>query len=139
MRLPDWNERLTALLAEARTKPFKWGVHDCATLAAQAIDAQCGTKVAAELKEVLDASTTEQASKTIIPDAEALAALVSKWLDPTPIPPMLCERGYICLYADDEGKPHGLAIHDGQAIVGPSGTGLRRVALHHLMYGWKVG
>ena len=30
MRLPDWEDRLSALVAENMDRPFEWGRHDCA-------------------------------------------------------------------------------------------------------------
>lgn len=33
MRLPDWEERLSAFVAENMDRPFEWGRHDCALFA----------------------------------------------------------------------------------------------------------
>lgn len=49
-RLPDWHPRL-ALWAESRFgAPLVWGQVDCAMLCFEAIDAQCGTSVAAHFR-----------------------------------------------------------------------------------------
>lgn len=41
-RLPDWPERLVAVVAAHRRAPFEWGRYDCATLFADAVDAVAG-------------------------------------------------------------------------------------------------
>lgn len=33
MRIPHWEQLLAAAITEARTRPFAWGQHDCATWA----------------------------------------------------------------------------------------------------------
>lgn len=38
-RKPDWEARLAAYLEPLRTRPFCWGVHDCCTFAAGAVEA----------------------------------------------------------------------------------------------------
>lgn len=49
-RLPDWEERLGAFIAEARDRPFAWGSWDCILMSASAIQAQTGTDIAAEYR-----------------------------------------------------------------------------------------
>lgn len=41
-RVPDWPERLAALLAERADVPFEWGAQDCMTFAADAVVALTG-------------------------------------------------------------------------------------------------
>lgn len=41
-RLPDWPDRLSALVARAHTQPFAWGLHDCCLWAADAVLALTG-------------------------------------------------------------------------------------------------
>lgn len=45
-RLPDWPERLAALIEQRRREPFAWGRHDCALWAADAVLAITGTDLA---------------------------------------------------------------------------------------------
>lgn len=47
MRLPDWEERLSAYVASVRRRPFAWGEHDCILFAAAAAEAVTGEDVAA--------------------------------------------------------------------------------------------
>jgi hypothetical protein len=49
-RLPDWPERLAALVEARRHTPFAWGMHDCGLFAADAVLACTGTDPAAHLR-----------------------------------------------------------------------------------------
>lgn len=42
MRLPDWNDRLQALIRERRLTPFDWGTHDCVLWSADCVLAVTG-------------------------------------------------------------------------------------------------
>jgi hypothetical protein len=42
VRLPDWEARLSAYIAERAEMPFQWGVNDCALFAAGAVQALTG-------------------------------------------------------------------------------------------------
>lgn len=54
VRRDDWLPRLEALLAEAQTKHFAWGQHDCCTFAMDAIEAITGENPLPELKGAYD-------------------------------------------------------------------------------------
>ena len=47
MRKEDWPERLMALIAERRSRPFAWGEQDCALFACDAVAAMTGADPAA--------------------------------------------------------------------------------------------
>jgi len=49
-RLPDWNQRLAAYVAECGRRPFEPGAHDCALFAAGAVEAMTGEDPAAEFR-----------------------------------------------------------------------------------------
>lgn len=49
-RLPDWPERLAALVEARRHMPFSWGNHDCGSFAADAIRACTGEDPMPELR-----------------------------------------------------------------------------------------
>ena len=51
MRLPDWEARLGAYLAEARDTPFAYGVHDCALHGGSVVLAITGEDHAAPFRE----------------------------------------------------------------------------------------
>ena len=50
MRVRDWEERLSAFLAEARDKPFAWSSNDCITFATAAAAAMTGEDKAADYR-----------------------------------------------------------------------------------------
>lgn len=41
-RKPDWEARLAAYLEPLRARPFAWGLHDCCTFTAGAVEAMTG-------------------------------------------------------------------------------------------------
>lgn len=49
-RLRDWEERLTAFLAESRDRSFTWGEFDCILFSMSAVEAQTGIDHAAEYR-----------------------------------------------------------------------------------------
>lgn len=49
-RLPEWEERLTAYIAEVRARPFEWGQHDCVLHGASAVEATTGVDIAADYR-----------------------------------------------------------------------------------------
>ena len=135
-RRSDWNARLDALLLGCIATPFEWGTHDCATLAASALDAQYGTDFAKRMGEKY-AGLDETGLRDLCYRGGGIRAIVDGWLGTNRLPINLCARGDIVLYADDYGQPYGLAVHDGQQIVAPGVVGLQRVPLHHAIVGWR--
>lgn len=49
-RFPDWRPRLVARMAEAASRPFAYGTHDCALFVADALFAMTGHDAAAEYR-----------------------------------------------------------------------------------------
>ena len=49
-RLPDWEERLVAFMAEHRARPFEWGAWDCALYATACAAELTGTDKAADFR-----------------------------------------------------------------------------------------
>lgn len=49
-RLPQWDVRLHAYLEETKTQARVWGQTDCAIWSMGAVDAMCGTSLAAEFR-----------------------------------------------------------------------------------------
>lgn len=55
-RLKDWRRRLEAYLDEVARRPFAYGTHDCATMAADAVIAVLGADIAADYRGAYDTS-----------------------------------------------------------------------------------
>ena len=135
-KVDGWNEALNALLLASLGKPFAWGQHDCKTLAAEALDVQYGTDFRARAAEAY-AGHGETELRALCADSGGIDKVVEDWLGTNVLPINLCERGDIVLYADDDGKPYGLAVHDGQQLVAPGTDGLRRVNMTRGLHGWR--
>jgi len=54
MRLPDWEQRLGAFMAQNRDRPFEWGRWDCVLFATACADELTGTDEAAEFRGQYD-------------------------------------------------------------------------------------
>lgn len=54
MRLPDWEARLSAYIAEKRSEAFAWGRHDCCTFSAGAVEAITDTDPMPEFRGKYD-------------------------------------------------------------------------------------
>ena len=54
MRLPDWEQRLSAFIAEHRDRPFQWGEWDCVLFATAAAAEITGTDEAAMFRGKYD-------------------------------------------------------------------------------------
>jgi hypothetical protein len=66
MRFPDWETRLAAYLEPLRTRPFRWGKHDCCTFTAGAVRAMTGVNAMPEFRgKYRDEASAEAALKEI--------------------------------------------------------------------------
>lgn len=54
IRLPDWEARLNALIADRIRRPFEWGGHDCALWGADAVAAITGEDFGAAFRGSYD-------------------------------------------------------------------------------------
>ena len=94
-RLRDWPERLDALLRDRADWPFVWGVHDCCTFCADAVQAITGVDVMGTLRQRYH-SAFEALGLT--QELGGLKAAVSSVLG-EPCSPALCTVGDVLLYA----------------------------------------
>lgn len=102
-RLGLWENRLAALIAEAQRKPFRWGSHDCALLAADAVKALIGEDPAAGLR---GAYTTEEEAAAILAPFGGLKGLAKAFCEGwefESVSPLLAQRGDVVL-ADFHGR-----------------------------------
>ena len=90
-RAPDWEERLAVFLDRKREEPFKWGSHDCALFAADAIKAMTGTDPGEAFR---DTYSDRAGSALALRDhgAGTLLKTVTAWLG-APKHPAFAQRG----------------------------------------------
>ena len=135
-RLPDWPERLAAVVAAAQHQPYQLGQHDCLRFTCQCVDAVAGV----DLWQRFAGYTTKlQALRTIAAIAPGLGQAVSAVLGSQPVPALLARRGDVLLYVDAGGEHLGVCVGSTAAVLGPQG--LAHLPLDHagFLHAWRVG
>lgn len=131
-RLQDWMHRLARLVEERLGEPFAWGPNDCASFAADAVHAQTGEDVLAELRG--HRHNERQALRRERAIGGLPAAIERAGLQP--VPPALAQRGDLVLVAQ---KPRPvLAVCNGAEAVAPGGRGLVHVPITRALKAWRV-
>lgn len=132
-RRPDWLARLTAHLAEVRTRAWRPGEHDCALAAADAVAAITGVDLAQPWRGTY--STLEEGMELLrAAGVEDHVELVGRHLPE--IPPIMAQTGD--LVAVLEGNHLALGVCGGSVIhvLGVDGGGV--VGLERAVRAWRV-
>lgn len=120
-RLPDWPERLAALVEARRDAPFAWGSHDCGLFAADAVLACTGEDPAADLR---GAYATEAAAEAMLAPLGGLYGLMRRIQarrGTAMIPPALAQRGDTVLIPVGNELAVGVVLGADVAVPGPDG------------------
>lgn len=119
LRLPDWAERLNALLVQRLRAPYKPGTNDCCLFAADALQALWGVDVASHLRGHY---STEEEGRAVLALEGGVQALAEAVLGMAMENPAMAQRGDIVL-ADVEGQQMlGVVVGGGQwCAPGPRG------------------
>jgi hypothetical protein len=125
--------RLDALVHARTSRPFAWGVQDCALWAADCVLAITGTDLAADLRAH---RTARQALRTIR-DHGGLFAIATRALGPATGVHNATE-GDVLLVGMGKRVALGVLL-PGQMVVGPGITGLCAAPLSDALCGWRVG
>ena len=131
-RLRDWPERLDALLRDRADWPFVWGVHDCCTFCADAVQAITGVDVMGTLRQRYH-SAFEALGLT--QELGGLKAAVSSVLG-EPCSPALCTVGDVLLLSNDDREVVALCNGETAIVTGP--RGLLAIASPHILAAWRV-
>lgn len=129
MRLPDWETRLSAYLADVASRPHAYGRHDCALHGANAVLAQTGRDYGAPFR---GRYRTELGAARALRrfGAGDLVATFDRHL--AVIPPALARRGDLVLAQGSVGVCIG-----GEAMFAGN-DGLERVARAEWTRAWRV-
>lgn len=139
-RRPGWERRLIAVLAEASTKPYKLGEHDCFRLACRAIEALTGVDFWAEWGAY---SNEREAARLIARAGQTWDGAFSNAFGVVPISPRLARRGDVVKYVGPGGlngrvEPH-LGVCVGATVAVLAERGLMYVPLAACEHCWRVG
>lgn len=124
MRMPDWPERLDAVLSAARHRPFRWGVHDCALFTADAVEAMTGIDPAAAWRGRYGSARSAIALRWrtgLFSWSQLFAEAAERWHLPR-IAPLHAHRGDVVCLDLPTGRPAGICI--GARIASPAKDGL---------------
>jgi len=129
-RHQDWQLRLEAFIAARRHAPFAWGSNDCATFAADCVQAITGIDPAPS--GLRAHSTAKQAYRAIARHGDLRAIATAALGEPRPA--VFAQTGDIVL--TKAGRRDMLAVCNGRAALAPSADGLVTVPLGD--WCWRV-
>lgn len=135
-RLPDWPERLTALVEARRDTPFAWGCQDCCLFAADAVLAITGRDPAAAWRGCYADEAGAEALLAAAGGLETLAQAVLARFGAAECPPALAQRGDVVLAR--LGNADGLGVVLGQDIAAPALRGLAFLPFAAARRAWVV-
>lgn len=134
-RVPDWPERLAALIEKRRNVPFAWGENDCLTFALDAIEAVTGRRVGDEWRgryfDENGAIACGLDCFEMILDAELAKHAFLE------VSVASAQRGDLALIVGDTEKAC-LGVIVGEAACGPGPRGLVTAPLHRVRRAWAV-
>ena len=131
-RLPDWLDRLNAVVESCADRRFEWGAFDCAHFVAQCVDAMCSDSGARACLLYQD----ERAALKWIKEGGGIKAIATSFLG-DPVPWGLVRRGDVMLM-DNCGR-NALGICLGSHVVLPAPRGLSYLRAADGLCGWRVG
>ena len=132
MKVPGWQDALSALVCERLHTPFKWGAHDCCLFSADAVLLQTGEDPAAEIRGTY---TDERGAVNLMRAMGGLRGVAHQALG-EPIPALLAQVGDVVLVS--AGKRDALAICNGSTALAPSSVGLVPVPMGEARMAWGV-
>jgi len=131
-RFEDWDLRLAAYLAERLRKPFRWGENDCATFAAQAVEAITGVNPMPFLRY----KTARGAAAAVARHGGLESALDGALGTERRCGVFYARRGDVVL-GDCEGR-QTVMICVGRHLAGPGVDGLVTLPLRVGQQAWRV-
>lgn len=135
-RREDWPESLNALI-EARTAvPFRWGTHDCVTLAADCIEAMTGTDPLADLR---GRWASEEEAAAELAELGGLVRAVRERFGRA-VPPYQARRGdLVIIEVAIDGMPvRALGICLGTFAAVPGPDGLQWPNMADALAAWRI-
>jgi len=131
-RLPDWPERLAAVVQARRHVPFKWGSNDCASFAADVALALTGRDPLATLRGQW---ASESEALAVLQRLKGLAWAARRLLGP-PVAMAMAPRGAV-VCARMQGRPI-LGVHLGAWWCAPGAQGLQFRPAAEVHLAWVV-
>ncbi len=131
-RLPDWPERLAALVADRLAKPFTWGSNDCVVFSADCVAAITG---ADPLKGIRGSWKTAPAAARIVARRRGIEKAVGGVLG-KPIAPLTAAMGDVGLVLWEGVETLGVCRGPDWLVV--AGEGLAVLPFEAARVAWRV-
>lgn len=131
-RYPDWQLRLQAFAQSRDRRPFAWGLNDCATFAADGVQALTGVQLLPDLR----GHCTARQALAALRQLGGLCAIATRALGP-PISPRRANIGDVILLP--MGKREALGLCNGITVLGPGRDGMVAISMRLARLAWRVG
>ena len=131
MRRIDWQERFYAFTKARSRMAFVWGLNDCCTFAADAVEALTGVNPMCGF----EAYQTEAAAARVVHRAGGLDALATSRLG-QPVSPAFAAVGDVVL-VENEGRQM-LTVCNGTSVIAPGEFGMVALGMESALAAWKI-
>lgn len=132
-RLPDWPERLHAVVTGAAVHPFCYGVHDCCTFAADVVEALTGRDPLAGLRH---GYATATGAARLIQALGGLQTAVTARLG-KPADPAFATVGDILMVL--QAGREMLSVCNGDTMLAPGRDRLEVLPVGQVLAVWRIG
>lgn len=135
LRLPDWEDRLNALIADRRRAAFAWGRHDCALWGADVVAALTGEDFGAPFRGIYD----DAAGAALALRAHGAGTLVKTFDAHLPRMPIAFARRGDLVKAVSEDRGGAIGVVVGSDALFVHDLGLVRAPRARWTLAWRVG
>lgn len=134
-RFEEWPLALARYIESVRQRPFAWGRHDCALMAADAIAAMTGVDLAADLRGSYDSAESAAVVMRSRYGVDDVASVAGR-LFGDPITPRLAQRGDLLLLDGEHGPALGICL--GTHAAAPGARGMVLMPMEQWLKAWRV-
>lgn len=131
MRVRDWQSRLAACIVERMRAPFEWGVNDCASFAADCVQAVTGVDRMADLR---GGYANERQALRLLSIGGGLSAMVTERLGPS-IAANLAQPGDVGVTM--QGDREALCVCGGSEWHMPAEQGMATLSAGQVLRAWR--
>lgn len=132
LRVDQWPEILAAEIERARNRPFQWGTHDCALMAADIVLAMTGVDYAAEFRGRYRSAL---GAARLLKRGGGLWAVLDRQLGAS-VPAAMAQRGDVVLARFAAGDTAGVCVGGQSAFPGLQGVVFRPTI--ECLAAWRV-